>query len=107
MASRLKTGIIGAGRIGKIHAENIARFIPQAVLEGITDINLTAEQENWAKNLGARIVSKDPGDLLKDSSIEAIAICAPSLRNLEGIIFSAIYKSAIRLDSLVTPNTVI
>jgi myo-inositol 2-dehydrogenase/D-chiro-inositol 1-dehydrogenase len=72
----LKIGIIGAGRIGKIHAENIARFIPQAKLEGIADIKLSAEQESWAKGLGARIVSKDPADLLKDPSIEAIIICS-------------------------------
>jgi myo-inositol 2-dehydrogenase/D-chiro-inositol 1-dehydrogenase len=76
MASQLKIGIIGAGRIGKIHAENIARFIPQAKLEGITDIRLTAEQEAWAKGLGARIVSKDPADLFKDPSIEAVAVCS-------------------------------
>jgi myo-inositol 2-dehydrogenase/D-chiro-inositol 1-dehydrogenase len=76
MDTRLKIGIIGAGRIGKIHTENIARFIPRARLEGIADIRLTAEQEAWAKNLGARIISKDPGDLLKDSSIDALVICS-------------------------------
>ena len=49
MSEKLRIGIIGAGRIGKIHAENIARFIPQAELAGIADINLTAEQEAWGK----------------------------------------------------------
>ena len=73
---KLKIGVIGAGRIGKIHAENIARFIPQAVLEGIADINLTEEQKSWAKSLGARIISTDPEDLLKDPSIEAVIICS-------------------------------
>ena len=56
MAEQLRIGIIGAGRIGKIHGENIARFIPQAGLEGIADIKLGSEQEAWAKGLGARIV---------------------------------------------------
>ena len=74
--NRLKIGVIGAGRIGKIHAENIARFIPQAQLEGIADIKLSAEQEAWAKNLGASIVSKNPEDLLSNSSVEAIIICS-------------------------------
>ena len=76
MSNKLKIGIIGAGRIGKIHAENIARFIPQAELAGIADIKLTAEQETWARGLGARVVTKDPKELLGDSSIEAIAICS-------------------------------
>jgi len=95
MASRLKTGIIGAGRIGKIHAENIARFIPQAVLEGITDINLTAEQESWAKNLGARIISKDPEDLLKEPSIEAIVICSSTDTHADFVIAAAATKKQI------------
>jgi myo-inositol 2-dehydrogenase/D-chiro-inositol 1-dehydrogenase len=76
MAEQLRIGVIGAGRIGKIHVENIARFIPQARLEGIADIKLTAEQEGWAKTLGARIVSTDPGDLLKDPGIQAVIICS-------------------------------
>ncbi|MDR2094291.1 MAG: inositol 2-dehydrogenase [Treponema sp.] len=72
----LKIGIIGAGRIGRIHAENIARFIPQVKLEGIADIKLSDEQEAWAKGLGARIVSRDPGDILKDDGIKAVLICS-------------------------------
>ena len=76
MVEKLKIGVIGAGRIGKIHVENIARFIPQARLEGIADINLNPEQEAWAKALGARIVSKDPQDLLNDPAINAVIICS-------------------------------
>ncbi|MDR0758519.1 MAG: inositol 2-dehydrogenase [Treponema sp.] len=76
MAEQLRIGVIGAGRIGKIHAENIARFIPQARLEGIADIKLSAEQEAWAKALGARIISKDPGDMLKDPEIQGVIICS-------------------------------
>ena len=89
MASKLKIGIIGAGRIGKVHAENIARFIPQAELAGIADINLTVEQEAWIKNLGAGIVTKDPGDLLKDSNIKAIAICSSTDTHTDLIVAAA------------------
>jgi myo-inositol 2-dehydrogenase/D-chiro-inositol 1-dehydrogenase len=95
MAEALKVGIIGAGRIGKIHAENIARFIPQAKLEGIADIKLTAEQESWAKNLGARIVSRDPGDILKDSSIEALVICSSTDTHADFVIAAAEAKKQI------------
>jgi myo-inositol 2-dehydrogenase/D-chiro-inositol 1-dehydrogenase len=76
MANRLRIGVIGAGRIGKIHGENIARFVPQAKLEGVADTFLTGEQEAWAKALGARIISKDPEDLLKDPNIDAVAVCS-------------------------------
>jgi myo-inositol 2-dehydrogenase/D-chiro-inositol 1-dehydrogenase len=73
---KLKVGVIGAGRIGRIHAENIARFIPQARLEGIADIGFSPEQENWAKSLGARTVSRKPEDILSDPSIEAVIVCS-------------------------------
>jgi myo-inositol 2-dehydrogenase/D-chiro-inositol 1-dehydrogenase len=76
MANKLKIGVIGAGRIGKIHVENIARFIPQAQLEGIADIKLNDEQKDWAKKLGARIISANPQDLLKDPAIEAVVVCS-------------------------------
>ncbi|MDR1178748.1 MAG: inositol 2-dehydrogenase [Spirochaetaceae bacterium] len=76
MADKLGIGVIGAGRIGKIHVENIARFIPRAKLEGIADIKLSGEQEAWAKGLGARIVSKDPQALLKDPAIDAVVVCS-------------------------------
>jgi myo-inositol 2-dehydrogenase/D-chiro-inositol 1-dehydrogenase len=93
--SKLKIGVIGAGRIGKIHAENIARFIPQAQLEGIADIMLTGEQKNWAENLGARIVSTDPKDLLSDSSVEAIIICSTTDTHADFLLAAAGAKKQI------------
>ncbi|MDR1398528.1 MAG: inositol 2-dehydrogenase [Treponema sp.] len=83
MADRLKIGVIGAGRIGKIHTENIARFIPQAQLEGIADIKLTPEQAAWAKGLGARIVSPNPDELLHDPSIQALVICSSTMTHAD------------------------
>ncbi|MDR1929207.1 MAG: Gfo/Idh/MocA family oxidoreductase, partial [Treponema sp.] len=85
----LKIGVIGAGRIGKIHAENIARFIPQAKLEGVADIKLTAEQEGWAKKLGVRTLSKDPSELLKDPSVEAVVICSSTDTHADLVIAAA------------------
>ena len=89
MADKLRLGIIGAGRIGKIHTENIACFIPQAALEGIADIALTQEKEAWAKSLGARLVLKEPGDLLKDPSINAIVICSSTDTHANFVIAAA------------------
>ena len=89
MAEKLKIGIIGAGRIGKIHAENAARFVPQAKLEGIADIKLADEQKNWAQNLGARLISTDPGLILNDPSIEAVVICTSTDTHADLVIAAA------------------
>jgi myo-inositol 2-dehydrogenase/D-chiro-inositol 1-dehydrogenase len=89
MAEQLRIGVIGAGRIGRIHAENIARFIPRARLEGIADIRLTAEQESWAGALGARIVSKDPGAILRDPEIQGVVICSSTDTHADLVIAAA------------------
>jgi myo-inositol 2-dehydrogenase/D-chiro-inositol 1-dehydrogenase len=89
MPDTLGIGIIGAGRIGRIHAGNIARFIPQARLEGIADINLNGEQEAWARGLGARIVSRNPADLLGDPAVEAVAICSSTDTHADLVIAAA------------------
>lgn len=76
MMDVLRIGLIGAGRIGKIHGENSARFIPGARLEGIADIAMQEEQQTWAKGLGVRLISAHPQDILGDPAIDAVLICS-------------------------------
>ena len=42
---KLKVGIIGAGRIGQVHAKSITYHIPQAEIVAISDIMLTAQRK--------------------------------------------------------------
>ena len=76
MASIVNVGIIGAGRIGKLHAENIALSMPQAKLVAIADVNMTPAIEAWAKGLGVEKVLKDPAALVADKGIQAVLICS-------------------------------
>ena len=41
---KLHFGIIGAGRIGRVHAETLAFRLPEAEIVAITDVNLEAAQ---------------------------------------------------------------
>ena len=41
----IRVGVIGAGRIGKIHAENLATRIPGVVLASLADVNEQAANE--------------------------------------------------------------
>jgi myo-inositol 2-dehydrogenase/D-chiro-inositol 1-dehydrogenase len=72
---RLKVGIIGAGRIGKVHAESIAFRIPEAEAVAIADVNREAAERVAA---GCRIgrVESTPEAILNDPSIEAVLICS-------------------------------
>ena len=71
----LNIGLIGAGRIGQIHAGNIANRIPNARLAGVADIDLTAAK-SLAAELNVETVVTDYTELLADNDLHAVAICS-------------------------------
>ncbi|WP_027417618.1 inositol 2-dehydrogenase [Aneurinibacillus terranovensis] len=72
----VKIGIIGAGRIGKLHAENLVR-IPQVEIRAISDI-FPDQIQSWAESFGIPKVIKDYQDILNDPEIDAVFICSPT-----------------------------
>jgi myo-inositol 2-dehydrogenase / D-chiro-inositol 1-dehydrogenase len=72
---KMKVGIIGAGRIGKLHAENIINHIRQVTLKSISDPYLDTQ---WANSVGIENLYTDHASILDDSEIEAVLICSPS-----------------------------
>ena len=75
MTRRVKIAVIGTGRMGSVHARNIARQIPEAELVAVCDIRLEVAQA-VADELGIQRVVKDYHDLLDDKDIEAILIAS-------------------------------
>lgn len=71
----IRVGVIGAGRIGKIHAENLATRVPGVEVAAIADVNLAAAQELAAK-LHVPIATNDYTKIMADKSIDAVAICS-------------------------------
>jgi len=65
MNSILNLALIGVGRIGRIHAGNIATRIPSARLSGIADVNLEAALQ-VADQFGVPLAVADYRDLLRD-----------------------------------------
>lgn len=72
----IKVGIIGMGRIGKIHLENISTRIDG--VEVVTVINPSEAGQKFASNYGVKTISSDVEVLFDDSETDAILICSPS-----------------------------
>lgn len=72
-ASNLKIGLIGAGRMGRLHAENLTARIPGAQLYAVADVVIEAAQACAALS-GARLVTADYRELLADPAVDAVLI---------------------------------
>ncbi len=78
----INLGVIGAGRIGKIHAENLATRIHGARLAGVADVNLAAAQE-VAGQFHVPLATADYRQLLAAPDIDAVAICTATATHAE------------------------
>ena len=74
-ANRLGVGIIGAGRIGKVHAETIAFGLPQAEIVSITDLDHDAAAR-LARRCRIRAVAASSDEIFADPGIDAVLICS-------------------------------
>jgi predicted dehydrogenase len=84
----LRFGVIGAGRIGKIHAENLATRIPCVEVAAIADIDLKCcpgSRGPPAYPCGAGRLPRHPGD----PTIDAVAICSSTDTHAQIIIEAA------------------
>ena len=69
-------GVIGAGRIGKVHTESICLHIKNAKIKTLADPFMTEETAEWAKSLGVEQTTKDYHEILDDPEIDAVMICS-------------------------------
>ena len=72
---QLNIGIIGAGRIGKVHMQSITYNVPTAKVLGITDVFKDGLQE-LADKYGIEKVYDDYKEMLADKDIDAVLVCS-------------------------------
>jgi len=88
MAKRLDVGIIGAGRIGIVHARTLAYRVPEARVVAIADPKLASAQALGAE-LGIGRVSADYRSLVADPEIRAVVVCSSTDTHAEVVIAAA------------------
>lgn len=85
---KIKIGVIGAGRIGKVHTETIVQNISEAEVIAVADVNLP-EAEALAKRFGIPNCSNNYKDILDNPAIDAVLICSPTNTHAQYIVESA------------------
>lgn len=72
----IQVGIIGAGRIGRVHVESICTQVPNANVKLLADPFMTEDTAAWAKSMGVTATTKDYKEILADPEIDAVLICS-------------------------------
>ena len=72
----LKIGIIGAGRIGKVHLESISYHVKNATVVAMADPFMNDETESFIKEFGVEKIYKDYKEIINDPEIDAVLVCS-------------------------------
>lgn len=85
---KLKIGVIGTGRIGKVHIATLVQSVPQAEVISVADINLRSAAE-VAKSFGITNVCASHTDIISNPEIEAVVICSSTDTHAKYIVEAA------------------
>jgi len=86
---KVRIGLLGAGRIGKLHGENLAHAVPQADLKAVADPFMNDATREWAADMGIENVYDDPEKIFSDPDIDAVFICSSTNTHAEFIMRAA------------------
>jgi myo-inositol 2-dehydrogenase/D-chiro-inositol 1-dehydrogenase len=75
MNKKIVLGVIGAGRIGKLHTENVVNNFVDVRVKAIADV-YADNIKDWAANLGIENVYSDYHEILNDPEINTVLICS-------------------------------
>ena len=84
---QIKIGIIGIGRMGQIHLDNLIQKFSEVEVVAISDINVEARQ--WAAKYNISKFYSDYQDLISNQQVNTVVICSPTNQHAENIIAAA------------------
>lgn len=85
---KLRLGVIGTGRIGKVHIATLVQSVPKAEVVAIADINIAGARE-VAKDFGISTVYSNYLDVINNPEVEAVVICSPTNTHAQYVIAAA------------------
>ncbi len=97
----LRIGVIGVGRIGRMHAELLARQVPGAAVTCVHDELDGERARTVAESLGA-VAAADLDELLDAPDVDAVAICSSTDTHADLIVAAAEAGKAIFCEKPVS-----
>lgn len=88
MNQEINVALIGAGRIGKLHGDNLLAHFPQVKLTAVASIPLETGRE-WAEQKGIKRITDNYKELTDDPDIDAVLICSSTDTHAQIIIEAA------------------
>jgi scyllo-inositol 2-dehydrogenase (NAD+) len=101
MTEKIRVAVIGLGRLGSIHAENLANHINGVQLQYVVD-PFEGRAEQAAKELGVERWSKNPMEVLEDPELDAVIIATPTKTHAEMVKLAAQNKKHIFVEKPIT-----
>jgi scyllo-inositol 2-dehydrogenase (NAD+) len=101
MVENIRLAVIGLGRLGTIHAENLANHINGGKLVCVVD-PLDGRAEHAAKELGVERWAKDPNEAFEDPDIDGVIIATPTSTHAEMVKLAALNKKHIFVEKPIT-----
>ncbi|NMP38017.1 MAG: inositol 2-dehydrogenase [Clostridiales bacterium] len=72
----INIGIIGAGRIGKVHLESISYHVKNAQVKAVADPFMNEQTKAFVEGFGVKEIYTDYHEILNDAAIDAVLVCS-------------------------------
>ncbi|GIN91725.1 scyllo-inositol 2-dehydrogenase (NAD(+)) [Siminovitchia terrae] len=104
MGENIKCAVIGVGRLGIIHATNLARYIPGVEVDTIVASRVESA-EKTARELNVANFTNNLKEVLESDTIEAVVIATPTNTHVDIIIEAAKHDKHIFVDKPITETS--
>ncbi len=92
--SRVKFGVVGTGRIGRLHVENLTNLVPEDEVVAVADPFIDKSRE-WAEGMGIPYIYDNYQALLDNPEVEAVIVASSTDTHAEISIAAAKAKKQI------------
>ncbi|MFP3156214.1 inositol 2-dehydrogenase [Lachnospiraceae bacterium ZAX-1] len=89
MGKNLRIGLLGAGRIGKLHATNIQNRIDGVEITMVADPFMNAAMRQWSKEIGIEVCTDNTDEVFTNAQVDAVFICSSTDTHADFIVKAA------------------